>query len=542
MKSASEPALDYNPAHGVFFWRVPAELHDELAKAKAIGLDFSRPASSRRVKVFYTHEPYAALPLYRQGTPAARAELDGLWVDYLQSWRQEGTGRHLTCRPDLEYHPFQAAGIEYAIDRPHAIIGDQPGLGKTIQAIGVANELQMERVLVICPASVRIQWLREIAKWSTMRHSSNANRGPYSRAILRGRDGVDPRAQWTVISYDLARDPTIQAKLLAMEFDMIVLDELHYLKSLDARRTKAVFGDPGLADRAKKIVGLTGTPLPNRPRECYTAVRSMCWEAIDFLSEDMFRNRYNPSIRTPQGGVFERVGRLPELQSRLRCNLMVRRRKMDVLPQLPAVSYQVIPVEETKSIRKAIEAENLLGIDPKDLTGGSVNLGFDGSISTVRREMGEAMAPRIAEHVGVLMDGGLDKLLLFCWHHMVLDYLEDKLRSWGVTRVDGHTSPTGKARAVKSFQDDPKTRIFLANMLAAGTGTDGLQKVCNHIVVGEPSWVPGENEQAVDRLWRMEQKNGVLAQFLVAPNSVGEYILNVAVNKVRNTDAALDRR
>lgn len=533
--------LDFNQNQGVFFWRT-SRCDENLALAREIGLDYSRPASDKDTAVFYTYEPYAALPLYRHGTSAAQAELDGLWADYEQSWRLAGTGRNLITPSGLEYHPFQAAGIEYAISRPHAIIGDQPGLGKTIQAIGVANELQMERVLVVCPASVRVQWLKEIAKWSTMEHPTNRNRRPHARAILRGKDGVDPRAQWTVISYDLARDDKIQAKLRTMKFDMLVLDEIHYLKSVEARRTRAILGDGGLAERAEKIVGLSGTLLPNRPRECYTAVRGMCWEAIDFMSEYMFRSRYNPSMKLEGGAVFEKVGRLPELQARLRCNLMVRRKKVDVLPQLPKVTYEVLPVEKTPEIRKAIQAENLLGIDPNALASGSSNLGFDGAISTVRREMGEALAPRIAEHVRVLMDGGLDKLLLFGWHHSVLDYLENKLRSWGVTRVDGRTTPTGKARAVASFQNDPKTRIFLANMLAAGTGTDGLQKVCNHIVVGEPSWVPGENEQAVDRLWRMEQKAGVLAQFLVAPGSVGEYILQTAVNKVRSTDAALDRR
>jgi SWI/SNF-related matrix-associated actin-dependent regulator 1 of chromatin subfamily A len=536
------PSLDYNPAQGAFIWRVHKDDHEGLALARDIALDYSKPASGQDVHVFFTHEPYAALPLYRHGTPAAQDELAGLWQDYEQSWRLAGSGRNLACRPDLEYHPFQAAGIEYAIDRPHAIIGDQPGLGKTIQAIGIANEAQMNKVLVVCPASVRLQWQREIGKWSVMRNRSDPRRAPYTKAILRGRDGVDPAAQWTIISYDLIRDPTIRENLAKMQFDMLVLDEVHYLKTVDARRTKAVFGDGGLAERAEKIVGLSGTPLPNRPRECYTAVRNMCWEAIDFASEDSFRARFNPSMRLEGGAVFERVGRLPELQARLRCNLMIRRKKLDVLPQLPKVVYEVLPVQETSAIKKAIQAENLLGIDPKALVSGSGNLGFDGAISTVRREMGEAMAPRIAEHVSVLMDSGLDKLLLFCWHHSVLNYLEDRLRSWGVTRVDGRTSPTGKARAVRSFQENPRTRIFLANMLAAGTGTDGLQKVCNHIVVGEASWVPGENEQAVDRLWRMEQKNGVLAQFLVAPKSVGEYILLTAVNKVQNTDRALDRR
>jgi SWI/SNF-related matrix-associated actin-dependent regulator 1 of chromatin subfamily A len=531
--------LDFNPNTRAFIWDVPPkapETEEGVAWARKIGLDYSFTASEKACRyIYFTHLDYAALPLFQYGTLRARDELFLRKLEYDASWEQHSQ-RNIAAPPGLDYHPFQKSGIEYGLNRRNVIVGDQPGLGKTIQAIGIANECQMDKVLVICPASVRLQWRKEILKWSVRER-------PLIYPVLKSADGVHPNANWIIVSYDLARSDVIHDLLLKHHFDMLVLDELHYLKTIDARRTRAVFGGAdweAVADRAEKIVGLTGTPLPNRPRECYTAVRSMCWDAIDWVSEDVFRGRFNPSIALPSGGVYERVGRLPELQARLRCNLMVRRMKRDVLDQLPSVTYEITPVQEDKAVRAATKAESLLEIDPEALAQGQ-HSGFDGQVSTVRREMGEALAPHAIEHVKMLMDGGLDKLVLFAWHRSVMDTLEEALSRFGVVRIDGGTSATAKYRAVQKFQQDDRTRIILGNLLASGTGVDGLQKVCSHAVFAESSWTPGDNEQCVDRLWRMEQKHGVLAQFLVAPGSVSERILHTAVEKAQQTHAALDR-
>ena len=258
------------------------------------------------------------------------------------------------------------------------------------------------------------------------------------------------------------------------------------------------------------------------------------------MSEDRFRFRFNPSITVPGGKMIEKTGRLPELQNRLRCNFMVRRLKKEVLHQLPSVTYELTYVEPNAGVKKALRHERMLGVDPLHL--GQVDGDIMGRVSTVRREMGEAKVPLVVQHVRDLFDSGLEKLVLFTWHRSVLAHLADELASLGVVTVPGGSTATQKHVRKETFMQDPNTRIFIGNILACGTGTDGLQKVCSHVVFAEASWVPGENDQAVDRLWRMGQNRGVLAQFLVAEGGMDQRVLGSAIEKAGNIDTTLDKR
>src|SRR5262249_40062803 len=152
--------------------------------------------------------------------------------------------------------------------------------GKTPQAVCVANEMGAKRILVVCPANIRLQWEAQIRAWSVMRQPVR----PY--LIRKSRDGVSPTMPWTITSYDLLRNPAIHHALSQGHYDLLIIDEGHYLKTPEAARTRALFGGGGveaLAAHAEQVVVLTGTPLPNRPRECYTLARALCWESIDWL-------------------------------------------------------------------------------------------------------------------------------------------------------------------------------------------------------------------------------------------------------------------
>lgn len=523
--------LTFNEHTGAY---IVAPREEQTRKlAVQAGLTFSKPAG-----VFYTHDPYAALAFYSQGDDGARAKMAGLYSDYQTSWQKDYGGQPLPAPRDLEYRPFQSAGIVYAANRKHTLIGDQPGLGKTIQAIGLANYIGAKHVLVICPASVRLQWRKEILRWSVL--------APRVRVypILRSADGFNPHANYTIVSYDLARAEVIHKLLAERHWDIVVIDEAHYLKSPSAMRTQAIFGG-GLGDfkeryivkNAEHIVALTGTPLPNRPRECYTLVRALCWDAIEWMSQDKFIYTYNPSETDWETGkTIYATGRLPELRARLRCNLMIRRHKKDVLEQLPDTQYELRYVEEDGAVRTALKAEHMLGIDPGDSV-----FSLDGdAISTVRRMMGEAMAPQAASFVEEQLDGGVDKVVVFAWHKSVVAKLRELLGKYGVVTIDGGTSAVGKYRAIQEFRTNPDIRVVVANIMAAGTGTDGLQDACSHAIFAEPDWVPGNNQQCVDRLHRIGQRGSVLAQFLVAPGSFAEKILGDAIGKLTDINATLD--
>lgn len=150
------------------------------------------------------------------------------------------------------------------------------------------------------------------------------------------------------------------------------------------------------------------------------------------------------------------------------------------------------------------------------------------------------MAPAVLEHLLILLDGGVDKLVVFAHHHSVLAVLQQGMAKHGVLRVDGSTSARGKNQAVEKFKFDPRLKVFLGQMQSIATGTDGLQDVATHCVFAEQSWIFGENEQAVDRLHRMGQKGSVLAQLMVAPGSISERILGRSISKGRTVQRALD--
>jgi SNF2 family DNA or RNA helicase len=264
--------------------------------------------------------------------------------------------------------------------------------------------------------------------------------------------------------------------------------------------------------------------------------RALDHGSIDYLSAEAFEARYNPS-GTYFGGVREEIGRLPELRSRLRTHFMVRRMKRDVLTQLPQVRYEIDYVEETGAIKRALAAERMLDIDPSEFNS---RIAIDGEVSTVRKEMGVAKAPHVAERVKTMLEGGLDKLVLFGWHREVLDMWEEKLREFSPERIDGSTSGAGKERAKNRFIKDPDCRLIFGNLMSMGVGVDGLQTVCDTVLFGENSWVPGDNQQGVDRLDRMGQTSRVTAIFLVAQGSIDEKIVSSAAKKTRTIHTALD--
>lgn len=545
--------LDYVESTGAFTLKVP---RTSGVSAKELvekhGLNFSKTASTGGAAMMFTREPYAAATFREFATPAAMEKLQYILRE-MDASQALTSGAHISVPADQELWDFQKASVSYALNRNYTLVADQPGLGKTPIAIAYANEIRARRVLCIVPANIRGQWEKRIRQWTTMRW-------PYTiYPIYHGRHGVHPTANWTIVSYDLARSSAIGSALAKGLYDLLIVDEGHMLKTIDSKRTRAVFGGglerdfAPLASRCGSIMALTGTPLPNRPREAYTLARNLCWDAIDFMSEDDFRDRFNPSIRMEKERwntetkqfekywyIDERSGRHAELQNRLRANFMTRHLKREVMSQLKMPVFDIIQLTETAAVKQALAAEKMLDIDPESLMGADKEI--TGQFAVVRRQMGEALAPLVAEYVEMLIDGGEEKLVLAGWHHSVLDIWCEKLEKYGVVRIDGRVGPKQKERLVAQFQEDPTIGLCIGNSQSMGVGTDGLQAVCNHILIGEPSPVPGDNEQLVDRLDRGGQDRTVQADFFVAPNSIMERILASSLRKLTVTHASLDEK
>jgi SWI/SNF-related matrix-associated actin-dependent regulator 1 of chromatin subfamily A len=529
-----------------FILHVPISDRKEIANLMAYrGLTFSTSASSRNEAVLFSLNPYSladiadeSLPTlgpYRQQIEKSRA-LDG-----------KGTRR---LPPGKELWDYQKATLDFLLERGGGINGDQPGLGKTPTSIAYCNEREAQRVLVIVPASVRLQWAEQIKAWSTIP-------GVKVSTMLKVKDGIHPTAHYQIISYEAARNPAIIRAISKYEWDVLICDEAHKMKNIDALTTRAVIGNSrgeyhhgdhkmkAISHYCRERLALTGTILLNRPSECYVLFRFFDWEAIDFASEEKFKERYNrqADLKTIEGKRFklESTSLESELQNRLRVNVMARHEKRDVLTFMKPPRYAVVRCEESGNVRSALDAEGLLDISIDDI---QTTKDFEilGHIAQVRRLMGIALAPQIADYAHDFLEGSDEKLVIFGWHLEVLDIFENELSRFGTVRVDGRKSPAARQKAVDDFINQSNVRVFIGNIQAAGTGLDGLQKVCSRCYLAEPDWVPAQNEQAVSRLDRFGQENVVTAEIFVAPGSISEKILVRALEKMNTIHKVLDHR
>lgn len=529
-----------------FILRVPSINKNIVADLMAYrGLAFSKSASSRDEAVLFSLNPYALADMATDDCPQLTPYKKQ--IELSRALDGKGTTK---LPPGIELWDYQKATLDYLLKRKGGINGDQPGLGKTPTSIAYCNEREAQRVLVIVPASVRIQWGEQIKKFSTIPAVKVS-------VMLKVKDGIHPTAHYQVISYDAARNPAIIRAISKYRWNVMICDEAHKMKNIEALTTRAVLGNnkgdynhgdikmKAIAGYCDEHLALTGTLLLNRPSECYVLFRFFDWEAIDFMSEQKFKDRYNrqADLTTIEGKRFklESTSLEHELQNRLRVNVLARHEKKDVLKFMKPPRYSIVRCEENSTVKSALDAEGMLDI-PLDEIQTTKDFEILGHIAAVRRLMGMALAPQIADYAADFLEGSDEKLVIFGWHIDVLSIFEQELSKFGTVRVDGGKSPAARQKAVDDFINDDKVRVFLGNIQSAGTGLDGLQKVCSRCYLAEPDWVPAQNEQAVSRLDRFGQLSVVNAEIFVAPGSISEKILVRAIEKMNVIHHVLDEK
>ncbi len=395
--------------------------------------------------------------------------------------------------------------------------------GKSAQSLTIAKQLGFKRLLVICPASLRLNWLREIAMW---------HGGP-AMAVLDGKAKLYSDAS-VVISYNLV------GMVKTQPFDFIIIDESHNCRNADTQRTKLILGsnktDRGLVDKTPSIF-LTGTPVPNgRPSEMWPIIYRCAPEIIDYMKYWTFVDRFCLVQDDGQGGVLIRgAKRQAELYARLRgSGFMIRRLKADVLKDLPPKQYKMVVFPADSETKKILHKESAFSAD--EIIKHGVPVGS--ALPEYRREMGIAKVPQAVEYIRDMLDSGVEKVVVFAHHVEVIGLLREALQDYGVEVITGATSATARQQACDSFQKDPARRVFIGNILAAGVGV--TLTAAQDVVLVESSWVPGENDQAIDRLHRIGQIGSVLAHILVVEGSLDAKILGSAAHKAGDVGKILD--
>ncbi len=403
---------------------------------------------------------------------------------------------------------YQEAGVEELLKKLHtwkgALLADAPGLGKTAQAIEVANRLASEdgaprpfTVLVVAPASLRINWSREIRTWA-----------------------------WTNAGYEvLTYGEVVRGKQSRPRYSLIIFDEAHYLKNPDAKRTKA-----GLALDADYRLFLTGTPVANRPMEMFPMLKSLGLK----MNRTDYGVRYcgGKLITVPiRGGHGKRrawdftgSSNTDELNKVLRKSVMVRRTKEEVLKELPRKVRQVISMDfksgESREFRERFASLSLAA----DILRTAGKIPFT-ELARERYNVAMAKLPYVLDFLNDLLEEE-EKVVVFAHHRDVIDAIV-KAGENRVALVGGMTERQ-KDAAVQAFQNGP-ARVFVGQIVAAGTGL--TLTAARTVLFAELDWVPGNVTQAEDRCHRIGQKDTVRVFHLVAEGSIDARIVRAIVDK-----------
>lgn len=411
-----------------------------------------------------------------------------------------------------EYLPFQVAGIEYGVHPAvtNVLLGDEPGLGKTVQAIGIVNYLSANKVLVVCPAKLRGVWIAHFEKWLVKRDT-----------------------KVVIVSYNLLAKPEKVKELMSEgPFDVGVFDEVHYLKNQQAKRTKYTLAKNGLISKIKKCVCISGTPIQNRPIELYPIAKTMAPKSLGGMDKFAYGVRYCAGWKTPWGTWdFDGASNLKELGMKFRSTFMVRRTKDKVLKDLPEKFINLVYVEG-KGGKLAMSKLESLDVETV-IKGGGKALTEDQHISTLREEVGISKIEFAIEYIKEQLDGGHEKIVVFAHHKKVLNGLEAGLSELGVgvECVRGGNTDAQVKASIEKFQRPGGARVFLGSLMATKEGI--TLTAASYVVFVEFSWAPMDNEQAMDRTHRIGQKNNVMVDFLVHKGTLDERIAKFCIEKTK---------
>ncbi len=422
--------------------------------------------------------------------------------------------------------------------------------GKTIQGIGLLNlalnNFIYPRVLVLCPASLKLNWERELNKWLI---------DDMDIQVLSSKDTFNRRADITIVNYDIV--DKFVSELYSVHWDYLIMDEAHLLKNPKTKRAKVVFGDGGSEFKgiqADRKIALTGTPIPNRPVELHALLSYL--DPTSWRSFSDFAHKYCAAKKGRFGLDATGASNLGELAERLRATLMIRRLKSDVLPELPEKTFQILPLPGPKRLLEAekklesqyesIQDQYSVALQKASETHGDYattlrTLSAEkfkcmGEMSRISKEMGIAKAPLVIDYLRDIVSAE-HKVIVFATHRDVVAQITEAFKDCCVS-ITGDTPMHKRQEAVDRFQNDASIHLFVGNIVAAGTGL--TLTASSHVCFVEFDWTPGLMQQAADRAHRIGQKNNVLIQYIAFDKSLDINKLNTLVQKETVQKAVLD--
>jgi SWI/SNF-related matrix-associated actin-dependent regulator 1 of chromatin subfamily A len=439
-----------------------------------------------------------------------------------------------------ELYPYQRDAVDAIIARvpKPTYLAYEMGTGKTPIAIEVAKRMGAKRVLTICPAVGKLTWEKEIRRWT--------GKDPITISGVRDM----PRLRedgWFIVSYSLlSMSKTggydyingIKANASLKPFDMTVLDEAHALKNAGAIRTKAVLNT--LLPVLGWVLPMSGTPAPNHNGELFPILNAIFPQAVTgALGKKMklyeFENVYcrvvdkwfnGRSVRTIAGSQ-----NIDQLKGKLD-GFMHRKTKKQVLPDLPDLTFDTYPLAVSPAAIAAVKivGTSLDGLSDDDFMAA---LAHDEHVMRVRHAIGLAKVQPACEAIRDALDGCRRKMLVFAHHRDVIAGLFVGLADYSPVVLTGETSKADREKAINRFLNDDTCRVFIGNILAAGTSITlvGDRNEVSDCWFVESDWSPLINVQAASRIHRIGQKSAVQGWMMTAHGTVDDRIQDITARK-----------
>jgi len=423
--------------------------------------------------------------------------------------------------------PYQQVGIKRLQElNGRALLADDMGLGKTVQTIGwlTANQ-HIRPALIICPASLKEVWRKELRDWShsdcLVHTGAEPKKDPLSIDTFRA-------ARIHVVNYDIISTRITLFKSLGVR--AVILDEAHGIKNGKTKRTKAV---QKICDGVQHIISISGTPLVNRPIELFNAINLIA--PSQFPSYYQFGLKYcDPEPNRWSGGMdFKGASNQAELHKLLNDTIMIRRRKVDVLSVLPPKIRSSVPL----LLNNWTEYREVQDQALQRLADGTMKrLDQLSQIEALKQAAIKGKMDSLIVWVRDFLEAD-GKLVLFTTHHDTVDKLKEAFPDVSVI-VDGRTSQEQRTNRVQAFQNDSSIRLFIGNVKAAGVGI--TLTAASSVAFAELPWTPGELTQAEDRCHRIGQHDTVNIYYLLAKSTIDEVIAKVLARKAKVLEQILD--
>jgi SWI/SNF-related matrix-associated actin-dependent regulator 1 of chromatin subfamily A len=442
--------------------------------------------------------------------------------------------------------PHQHTGAMRIAEKIPTYLGLDMGIGKTRTFIEAVLIRRAKRVLILCPASAKLVWKREIGLWAP----------GYTFVIVNSAADLKKPAHFFIVSHGLmsqANGAIPAALALGASFDMTAIDEAQAFNAPSNNRVNAL---RRAAPRLGDITPLSGTPMKNHAGELYTLL-SICWpKGINMPRHEYEEKFCKVTHRSFGGGPMVRIiegSKNLDVLKKLIAPFMMRVRKDEVFKDLPPILWDQIPVPldaghlsvmDLERLNSAVTRQSATGTPEEDLTDALRRVASDASLMTLRRMLGLAKLRGATDYIIDMLENLPEdrKVLVFAHHLDVITALKNQLGEYAPAVLTGQSTPREREEAVDKFLSDPRCRVFVGNIQAAGTAITlvGPKCKCSDVVFVESSWTPMDNAQAACRVHRIGQKDGVVARMLSASGTIDDLINGLLVRKARDFTQLFD--